>query len=116
MKEISNYYSDKIYKKYNCYIHGSAEIGENLRIPHPIGVVIGDGVKIGKNVVLYQNVTLGRRHRDIPEYPTIDDDTIIYSNSVVAGKIHIGKKCVIGCNSTVLKDIEDGTRVSGVVK
>lgn len=116
MKEIANFYSNKIYKKYNCYIFGSAKIGKNLRIPHPIGIVIGDGAEIGDNVVIYQNVTIGRKYRDVAEYPKIDDNTIIYSNSVIVGNIKIGKNCIIGCNSVILKNVDDGNKVGGIYK
>ena len=67
-KFLANYYSYKILKKYNCYISPKAEIGKNLSFPHPIGIVIGDGVKIGDNCIIYQNVTIGRKNRDIVKF------------------------------------------------
>lgn len=113
---IANYYSNLIYKRYNCCISPGAQIGKNLSLPHPVGVVIGEGVKIGDNVVVYQNVTLGRKNRNVEEYPTIEDNVIIYCNSTVAGKITIGHDSVIGCNSVVLKSVESNSKCVGVVK
>ena len=115
-KYISQYYAYKISKKYNCYISPSAEIGKNLILPHPTGIVIGEGVKIGDNCVVYQNVTLGRKNRDIAEYPTIGNNVIIYCNSTVIGKIKVGNNSIIGCNSLLLKSVEENSKCIGVVK
>ena len=41
-KLLAGYYSYKIYKKYNCVISAKAQIGKNLLLPHPMGVIIGD--------------------------------------------------------------------------
>lgn len=115
-KFFAYYYSHKIYKKYGCCISPKAEIGSNLMLPHPLGIVIGEGVKIGDNCTIYQNVTLGRKNKDIPEYPIIEDGVTIYCNSSVVGNITIGKETVIGCNSIVLKSVEPNSRCVGVVK
>ena len=40
-------------------IHPAAQIGSGLFIDHGMGVVIGETAEIGKNVTLYQGVTLG---------------------------------------------------------
>ena len=40
-------------------IHPNAKIGKNLFIDHGMGVVIGETSKIGDNVTIYHNVTLG---------------------------------------------------------
>lgn len=113
---ISKIFTYKIYRKYKCHISQKSFIDKNLFLPHPISIVIGEGVKIGKNVTIYQNVTLGRKNKDIPEYPTIEDDVIIYCNSTVIGNVTIGKGAVIGCNSVVLRDVKPGEVVSGIVK
>lgn len=115
-KQLANYYAYKISKKYNCYISPSAEIGRNLILPHPTGIVIGEGVKVGNNCVIYQNVTLGRKNRDIAEYPTIGNNVIIYCNSTVIGKIKVGDNSIIGCNSVLLKSVEENSKCIGVVK
>lgn len=113
---LANYYSYKIYKKYNCCIAPGAIIGKNIKFPHPVGVVIGEGVNIGDNCTIYQNVTLGRKNKDIAEYPTIGNNVTIYCNSTVIGDITIGDNCIIGCNSVVLKSVEDNSKCVGVVK
>lgn len=113
---LADFYFYKIYKKYGCCISPKAQIGKNLTLPHPIGIIIGEGVKIGDNVTIYQNVTLGRKNKDISEYPKIGNDVTIYCNSVVVGDISIGDNTIIGCNSTVLKSVEPNSKCVGVVK
>lgn len=113
---LANYYSHKIYRKYGCCIAPGAEIEEGLILPHPIGIVIGNGVKIGKNCTLYQNVTLGRKNKDIAEYPTIGNDVIVYCNSTIIGKIEIGDNSIIGCNTVVMKSVDKNSVSTGVVK
>ncbi|HVO33759.1 MAG TPA: serine O-acetyltransferase, partial [Elusimicrobiota bacterium] len=40
-------------------IHPAAEIGEGFFIDHGVGVVIGETARVGKNCVMFHNVTLG---------------------------------------------------------
>lgn len=115
-KIMSRYYEYLIYKKYNCCISAKAKIDVNLILPHPIGIVIGEGTIIGSNCTIYQNVTLGRKDKDIAKYPVIGNNVIIYANSTIIGDVKIGNNAVIGCNSVVLRDIQDGEIVSGIVK
>lgn len=113
---MANYYSYKLYRKFNCIISPKAQIGKGLTIPHPSGIVIGEEAVLGKNVVIYQNVTIGRKNRDIPEYPIIGNNVVIYANSTIVGDVKIGNDAVIGCNSVVLRDVKDGEVVCGIVE
>jgi len=113
---IAGYYAYKISNKYGCYISPKAVIGDNIKMPHPIGIVIGDGVEIGNNCVIYQNVTIGRKNRDVEQYPKIGNETIIYSNAVVIGNIQIGNNVTIGCNALIMGNVEDNSKVVGIVK
>ena len=113
---LSEWYSYKISKRYRCYISPKADISYDFILPHPNGVIIGEGVKIGKRCVIYQNVTLGRKKRENAEYPSIGDDVIIYSNTVIAGNVVIKNGAQIGCNSVVLADVEENSIAVGVIK
>lgn len=46
-------------REFGCFVHPSARIGPGLRLPHPNGVVIGSGVRIGARCTIYHQVTLG---------------------------------------------------------
>ncbi len=95
-----------------CHIHPEATIGAALRLPHPTGIVIGVGARIGHCVTIYQNVTLGRGLRDV-EYPVIEDEAIIFPNSVIAGAIVVGRRAVVGAGSVVIADVPPDSIVTG---
>ncbi len=114
--QISKIINYQIYKKYHCSISTNAFINYTTEFPHPLGIVIGDGVTIGDNCTIYQNVTIGRKNKDIPEYPTIGNNVTIYCNSTIIGNVKIGNNAIIGCNSVVLRDVKEGETVYGIVK
>ena len=103
-------------------IHPGATIGEYFFIDHGTGVVIGETTIIGKNVRLYQGVTLGAKSfpldengkpiKGIPRHPIVEDDVIIYSNSTILGRITIGKATVIGGNKWITHDVAPETKVT----
>ena len=102
-------------------IHPGASIDEFFFIDHGTGVVIGETSIIGKNVRLYQGVTLGSKSfpldengkpiKGIPRHPILDDDVIIYSNATILGRITIGKGAVIGGNLWITKDVAIGQKI-----
>ncbi|PID78241.1 MAG: serine acetyltransferase [Deltaproteobacteria bacterium] len=102
-------------------IHPGASIGERFAIDHGTGVVIGETTIIGKNVRIYQGVTLGamslpknagQRYKGKKRHPTIEDDVIIYSGTtVLGGDTIIGKRAVIGGNVWLTESVPPGTMV-----
>lgn len=113
---FAKYYAYKIYRRYGCWISPGAQIGNNLSLPHPIGIVIGAGAIIGNNVTIYQNVTIGRKKKDINEYPIVMDNVTIYCNSTLIGNISIESNTIIGCNSVILRNVKSKEIVHGIVK
>jgi serine O-acetyltransferase len=99
-------------------IHPGAEIGGGLRLTHTAGVVIGRGVKIGSNVTLLHEVTLGGSARGWFDgvfedgFPIIGDDTVIMAGAKVLGPITVGRGCFIGANAVLAKDLPDGDVVT----
>ena len=96
-----------------CYISLLAEIGPGLNLPHPTGIVVGDGVRIGRSSTIYQNVTLGRHSANRPGYPVLGEDTTIYAGAVIIGAITIGEGAVVAANSVVNRDIAPGAIAVG---
>lgn len=88
----------------------------SVNFPHPVGIVISSHVKIGKNVVIYQNVTIGGEdlsaHISV-DYPEIGNNVIIYAGSVIAGRIKVGDNVIIGANSFVSEDIPANSIIVG---
>jgi serine O-acetyltransferase len=102
-------------------IHPAADIGESFVIDHGTGVVIGETAEIGKDVRIYQGVTIGalslpkeagKRYRGRKRHPTIEDDVIIYSGAtILGGETVIGRRSVIGGNVWITKSVPPDTRV-----
>ncbi len=104
-------------------IHPGAQIAAGFFVDHGTGVVIGETAIIGKNVRIYQGVTLGTKSFELDEnghpkkqvkrHPTLEDDVIIYSNAVVlGGDTVIGKGSVIGSAALVVESIPPGSVVT----
>jgi serine O-acetyltransferase len=103
-------------------IHPGAQIGGYFTIDHGTGVVIGETCIIGKNVKLYQGVTLGAKSfplddkgnpiKGIPRHPILEDDVIVYSNASILGRITIGKGAIIGGNVWVTQDVKAGENIT----
>jgi serine O-acetyltransferase len=91
---------------YGCLIACEAEIGRGFRIAHPIGIVIGLA-KIGDNVAIWQNVTIGAigRAGKKKSWPVIDDNVRIFASAVVAGGIRIGEGSTIGALAFINRDV-----------
>ena len=102
-------------------IHPGAAIGERFVIDHGTGVVIGETTEIGRNVRIYQGVTLGAlslpkdagaRFRGKKRHPTIEDDVIIYSGAtILGGDTVIGARSVIGGNVWLTESVPPDTKV-----
>jgi serine O-acetyltransferase len=50
----------------------------------------------------------------INDYPTIEDNCIIYTGAKILGGITIGKNSIIGANTVVIKDVPENSVVVGV--
>ncbi len=101
-------------------IHPGARIGEYFFIDHGTGVVVGETTEIGKNVKIYQGVTLGALStrggqglRSVKRHPTLEDNVTVYSGaSILGGETRIGTGAVIGSNAFVTSSVPANTRVS----
>jgi serine O-acetyltransferase len=92
-------------------IHPGAIIGTPFSIDHGTGIVIGETSIIGKNVKLYQGVTLGALSVDKSKaskkrHPTIEDNVILYAGStILGGETVVGRNSIIGGNVWLTESI-----------
>jgi serine O-acetyltransferase len=103
-------------------IHPGARIGERFFIDHGTGVVIGETAIIGRNVRLYQAVTLGAKRfeadasgalvKNTPRHPIVEDNVVIYAGATVLGRVTIGKGSSIGGNVWLTRDVPPGSNVT----
>jgi len=105
------------HEKTGIDIHPGAQIGSPFFIDHGTGIVIGETTIIGKNVKIYQGVTLGalsvdKKLSQTKRHPTIEDDVIIYSQAVIlGGDTVIGKNSIIGGNAWITQSIPENSIV-----
>lgn len=96
-------------------IHPGATIGEGFFIDHGMGVVIGETTEIGKNVTLYQGVTLGGTGKEKGKrHPTIRDNVVISADATILGPIEIGENSRIGAGAVVIQSVPPNSTVVGV--
>ena len=103
-------------------IHPGARISEGFFIDHGTGVVIGETAIIGRNVRLYQAVTLGAKRfeadpsgvliKDQPRHPIVEDDVVIYAGATILGRVTIGKGSSIGGNVWLTHDVPPGSSIT----
>jgi serine O-acetyltransferase len=99
-------------------IHPDAKVGSGLCLPHPYGIVIGHGVRIGCRARILQGVTVGgvsgRKRSDGSSQPYIGDDVILGAGAKILGPVSIGDRVRIGANAVVLQDIPSDCNAAGV--
>lgn len=109
--------SEYTHSKTGIDIHPGATIGRNFYIDHGTGIVIGETTVIGKNVKIYQGVTLGAAfvNKDMEgkkRHPTIEDNVIIYAGStILGGQTVIGHDTVIGGNVWLTESVPAHSKV-----
>ena len=99
-------------------IHPAAEIDYPFFIDHGTGIVIGQTSTIGKNVKLYQGVTLGavslsnaQELRGVVRHPQVGNNVTIYAGASLLGAITVGDNVTIGSNVFLTEDVPSNTRV-----
>ena len=103
-------------------IHPGATIGPGFFLDHATGAVIGETTRIGKNVKLYQGVTLGalshprdergRVIREQQRHPTVEDGVTIYANAtVLGGQTVVGEGAVVGGSVFLTRSVPARARV-----
>ena len=103
-------------------IHPGAQIGERFFIDHGAGVVIGETAIVGRNVRLYQGVTLGAKRFEIdetgamrknyPRHPIVEDDVVIYAGATILGRVTIEHGATIGGGVWLTQNAAPGSHIT----
>jgi len=103
-------------------IHPGAKIGDSFFIDHGTGVVIGETAVIGRNVRLYQAVTLGAKRFDKDEdgalvkgnarHPIVEDDVVVYAGATILGRVTIGQGSTIGGNVWLTHSVPPNSHIT----
>ena len=115
--------SELAHSKTGIDLHPGATIGESFFIDHGTGVVIGETCIIGKNVKLYQGVTLGALSfekdpvtgalvKGIKRHPNVEDNVVIYAGAtILGGNTTIGADSEIGGSVWLISSVPPRSRV-----
>lgn len=95
------------------YVGLGAKFHSRPYFPHGLhGIFISGGVEVGKNAVIFQQVTLGAiRTKGSAKVgnPVIGDNCYIGAGAKIIGNIRIGNNCRIGANAVVYEDMPDNS-------
>ncbi len=98
---------DSIFEGEPCMPHGEK------------GIFVSGGTKIGKNCIIFQQVTIGSV--TLPDAnsvgsPIVGDNCYIGAGAKIVGNVKIGNNVRIGANATVYKDVPDNSVVVSAVQ
>lgn len=92
----------RLIKSYACDLHLNVVVGGGLRMPHPIGIVVGQGTSIGRRVTLMQHATLGGNRDTVVDgrmTPVLGDDVTIGPGAGVFGPVELPAGRFVGANT-----------------
>lgn len=109
LKNCFHFAYDKKLKSYGSWISLDASFGEIPFFPHDLyGIFISGGSVIGKNCIIFQQVTIGSNTIQGSKTfgaPVIGDSCYIGAGAKVIGSVKIGNNCRIGANCIVYEDM-----------
>lgn len=94
-------------------IHPSAQIGTSVFLDHATGIVIGAYSRVGDDVTILQNVTIGRQDALPGRSPRIGLGVLISSGATILGDVAIGDFAKIGAGAVVTADVPAGCTAVG---
>lgn len=92
------------------------EVGPQLRMIHPQGIVVNRQTRIGARVILRANSTIGNVMGPdgvASASPVIGDDVELGANVVLVGPLSIGNGARIGAGAVVVRDVPPGAVAVG---
>jgi serine acetyltransferase len=92
----------------------SVEAGPGLRIWHGTGLVVHANVRLGSDVTLRHNTTLGAKGEAVDAAaPVVGDRVNVGAGAIVLGDLKVGDDAVVGAGAVVVDDVPAGATVVG---
>jgi serine O-acetyltransferase len=102
---------------FHSQVSKEADIGKNLMLPHPFGVFIAPGAKLGANITIMPFATIGRNELSNSDYETIyicDNVYIGVGARILSNGLTVGEGAIIAPNALVVKDVPAHAVMMGV--
>lgn len=114
-ESLSLYLQSRMSELFSIDIHPAAVLGKGLFVDHGHGIVIGETARVGDNVSMLHQVTLGGTGKaNEDRHPKIEDNVLIGAGAKVLGNIIVGRSAKVAAGSVVLEAVEQGCTVAGV--
>jgi serine O-acetyltransferase len=98
---------------FSAVIPPQLEVGQNVLFGYNgLGIVIHPRCKIGDNVTIGSNVTIGGRGGS--GVPIIGNNVLIGTGAKVLGAVKIGDNARVGANAVVCKDVPANATAVGI--
>ncbi len=114
-ESLAFYLQSRVSELFQVDIHPAVPIGEGAFLDHGTGIVIGETARIGDNVSMLQNVTLGGTGAERGDrHPKIGAGVLLGAGAKVLGNITVGDHAKIASGSVVLKSVPPHCTAAGV--
>lgn len=117
LKLASKIVANRIQRQFGVFLPTTHPVPASTRFPHPMAIVIGEGVRLGEGVTIYQGVTLGGARKgdwQAGNYPVVESGVTIFAGAVIIGPVTIGRNSTIGANAVVNADVPEGCTAVGI--
>lgn len=82
----------------------AARIGPGFVLIHPHAIIIGPGVEIGSDCLVFHEVTIGTNAAGLG-VPRVGDRVDVYAGARILGRVDVGSDCMIGANCVVTRHV-----------
>lgn len=93
-------------RKSGLEIPYDVDIGPGVILDHPFSTII-NAKRIGANLRIKNNITIGNKNDDENLRPQLGDNVYIGAGAIVIGDITIGDNVIIGAGAVVTKSLPD---------
>jgi serine O-acetyltransferase len=112
---LAYHLQSRISELFQVDIHPAAQIGEGVFIDHATGIVIGETARVGDDVSMLHNVTLGGTGKvGGDRHPKIGRAVLLGAGAKVLGAITVGDEARVASGSVVLQNVPPRCTVAGV--
>lgn len=104
----------RVVRRYGISLPFEAVIGAGVNFPHWGGIWINEKTRIGVNVTIGHDVSVGNAGPDPVGFPEIGDNVYLSTGCRIAGSIRLGRDVFVAANSLVVGSAVDGAMLMGV--